>query len=62
MAMRAAIRGKSVPQIQAIPMAQLKRPVTKADFEMAIAKCRKTVTAADIRQFEEWNEKFGSSV
>uniref|UniRef100_A0A8D8LZH1 Katanin p60 ATPase-containing subunit A1 n=1 Tax=Cacopsylla melanoneura TaxID=428564 RepID=A0A8D8LZH1_9HEMI len=62
MSMRKAIKGKTVEQIKAIPMAVMKAPITKDDFNLAIKKCQKTVTEADIKKFEEWNEEYGSSV
>lgn len=62
MSMRRAIKGKSVEQIKAIPMSVLKKPISKQDFQEAIKKCQKTVTAADIKKFEDWNAMFGSSV
>ncbi|KAL1463058.1 hypothetical protein WDU94_014849 [Cyamophila willieti] len=62
MAMRKAIKGKTVDGIKAIPMSVMKAPITKEDFNQAIKKCQKTVTSADIKKFEEWNDIYGSSV
>lgn len=37
----------------------LEPPVTKRDFEEALASTRPTVNAADLRQYEEWTRDFG---
>ena len=37
----------------------LEPPVTKGDFEKALASTRPTVNAADIQQYEEWTMNFG---
>lgn len=36
------------------------RPIALVDFEEALTQVRASVSQADLRQYVDWNEKFGS--
>eukprot|EP01114_Cavostelium_apophysatum_P024673 TRINITY_DN9732_c0_g1_i1.p1 TRINITY_DN9732_c0_g1~~TRINITY_DN9732_c0_g1_i1.p1 ORF type:complete len:558 (+),score=143.37 TRINITY_DN9732_c0_g1_i1:106-1779(+) len=60
MAMRKRIFGLTAEQIRALSKEEMDLPVTKADFESALAKVNRSVGASDIKKHEEWRAEFGS--
>ena len=40
---------------------ELEMPATKEDFETAIAKISSSVSAEDIKKYEDWMKEFGSA-
>ncbi|XP_077291068.1 katanin p60 ATPase-containing subunit A-like 1 [Arctopsyche grandis] len=61
MAMRRKITGKTSEQIKRIRKEEIDLPVTLIDFQDAMTKCKKTVSANDVARYEGWMEDFGSS-
>lgn len=61
MAMRRKITGKTSEQIKRIRKEEIDLPVTLIDFQDAMTKCKKTVSANDVARYESWMEDFGSS-
>ncbi|TRY66037.1 hypothetical protein DNTS_025759 [Danionella cerebrum] len=60
MAMRRRIQGLSPEQIRALSKDELQMPVTMEDFEIALKKISKSVSAADLEKYESWMSEFGS--
>ena len=62
MAMRRLIEGKSPEEIKdlAKDKEKLELPTTNADFQDAIKKCSKSVSASDLEKYEKWMAEFGS--
>lgn len=60
MAMRRKICGRSPEEIKKIKKEDVDLPVTKRDFEEALARCRKSVSASDVAKYEAWMQEFGS--
>eukprot|EP00069_Balaena_mysticetus_P014289 bmy_08457T0 len=54
MAMRRRINGLSPEEIRALSKEELQMPVTKGDFELALKKIAKSVSAADLEKYEKW--------
>ncbi|MEE6472545.1 hypothetical protein FKM82_009647 [Ascaphus truei] len=61
MAMRRRIQGLTPEQIRALSKEELQMPVTMTDFELALKKVSKSVSAADLEKYEKWMTEFGSS-
>ncbi|XP_062830763.1 katanin p60 ATPase-containing subunit A-like 1 [Anolis carolinensis] len=61
MAMRRRINGLSPEEIRALSKEELLMPVTKGDFELALKKISKSVSAADLEKYEKWMSEFGSA-
>ncbi|KAK2112662.1 Katanin p60 ATPase-containing subunit A-like 1 [Saguinus oedipus] len=61
MAMRRRINGLSPEEIRALSKEELQMPVTKGDFELALKKIAKSVSAADLEKYEKWMVEFGSA-
>ncbi|KAJ3303010.1 Katanin p60 ATPase-containing subunit A1 [Kappamyces sp. JEL0829] len=61
MSMRKRIKGLTAEQIRNIPKHELEVPTTKEDFDLAISKIQSSVSAEDIRKYEEWMKEFGSA-
>ncbi|KAJ3346311.1 Katanin p60 ATPase-containing subunit A1 [Kappamyces sp. JEL0680] len=59
MSMRKRIKGLTAEQIRNIPKHELEVPTTKEDFDLAISKIQSSVSAEDIRKYEEWMKEFG---
>lgn len=60
MAMRRKITGRSPAEIKKIRREEVDLPVTGRDFEDAMVRTRKSVSASDIEKFEEWMAEYGS--
>ncbi|XP_030648916.1 katanin p60 ATPase-containing subunit A-like 1 [Chanos chanos] len=60
MAMRRRIQGLSPEEIRALSKDELQMPVTMEDFELALKKISKSVSAADLEKYESWMTEFGS--
>lgn len=60
MAMRRKILGKSPAEIKLIKREEVDLPVTAEDFREAISKTRKSVSEADVKNFENWMAEYGS--
>uniref|UniRef100_A0A672MB37 Katanin p60 ATPase-containing subunit A1 n=1 Tax=Sinocyclocheilus grahami TaxID=75366 RepID=A0A672MB37_SINGR len=60
MAMRRRIQGLSPEEIRALSKDELQMPVTMEDFELALKKISKSVSAADLEKYETWMSEFGS--
>lgn len=60
MAMRRKIVGKSPAEIKMIKREEVDLPVTSDDFRDAISKTRKSVSEADVKNFEKWMAEYGS--
>lgn len=60
MAMRRKIVGKTPAEIRLIKREEVDLPVTAEDFREAISKTRKSVSEADVKNFENWMAEYGS--
>lgn len=60
MAMRRKILGKSPAEIRMIKREEVDLPVTPEDFKDAICKTKKSVSEADVKNFENWMAEYGS--
>ncbi|KAM7536088.1 hypothetical protein Aperf_G00000102923 [Anoplocephala perfoliata] len=61
MSMRRAIEGLSVEEIKNLRTADLNLPTRMRDFEEAISRVSKSVSAADIEKYEKWMQEFGAT-
>ncbi|XP_065586244.1 katanin p60 ATPase-containing subunit A-like 1 isoform X1 [Cyrtonyx montezumae] len=61
MAMRRRINGLTPEEIRALSKEELQMPVTKGDFELALKKISRSVSAADLEKYEKWMAEFGSA-
>ncbi|TSL47561.1 Katanin p60 ATPase-containing subunit A1 [Bagarius yarrelli] len=60
MAMRRRIEGLTPEEIRNIPRDEMHLPTTMEDFEAALKKVSKSVSAADLEKYEKWIAEFGS--
>ena len=60
MSMRRRISGLKPDEIRNIPKEELCAPTTMEDFEKAAKNVSKTVSADDLKKYEEWMAEFGS--
>nr|XP_057928707.1 katanin p60 ATPase-containing subunit A1 [Doryrhamphus excisus] len=60
MAMRRRIEGLTPEEIRNISRDEMHMPTTMEDFEAALKKVSKSVSAADLEKYEKWIEEFGS--
>lgn len=60
MAMRRRIEGLTPEEIRNISRDEMHMPTTMEDFETALKKVSKSVSAADLEKYEKWIEEFGS--
>ncbi|XP_024146181.1 katanin p60 ATPase-containing subunit A1 isoform X2 [Oryzias melastigma] len=60
MAMRRIIEGLTPEEIRNISRDEMHMPTTMEDFESALKKVSKSVSAADLEKYEKWIEEFGS--
>ena len=60
MAMRRKITGLTPEQIRGLSKDELELPVSPEDFEEAIRKVNKSVSAEDLRKYKKWMDEFGS--
>lgn len=61
MSMRRKICGRSPAEIKRIRREDVDLPVTLLDFDEALGRCRKSVSAADIDRYLAWMEQYGST-
>lgn len=61
MSMRRAIQGKTPAEIRAMDKADMEQPTTAADIRESLARCNRSVGAADIEKYTTWMEEFGAS-
>lgn len=61
MSMRRRIEGLTPDDIKKLSKEELEMPVTKNDFDMAVKKVNKTVSASDIEKYTKWMSEFGST-
>ncbi|KAF4525081.1 hypothetical protein B566_EDAN015960 [Ephemera danica] len=61
MSMRRLISGKSADEIRSLKREEVEQPVTAEDFKEAVARCRRSVSAADSAKYQQWIDEFGSS-
>ncbi|CAL8315084.1 unnamed protein product [Merluccius merluccius] len=60
MAMRRRIEGLSPEEIRNISREELHMPTTMRDFEAALTKVSKSVSASDLEKYDKWIQEFGS--
>ncbi|KAM6991821.1 katanin p60 ATPase-containing subunit A1 isoform 2-T2 [Tautogolabrus adspersus] len=60
MAMRRRIEGLTPEEIRNISGDEMHMPTTMEDFESALKKVSKSVSAVDLEKYEKWIEEFGS--
>lgn len=61
MAMRRHIEGLAVEEIRKLSKEELDLPIKMKDFDQALRKVSKTVSAGDIKKYEDWIKEFGST-
>lgn len=61
MSMRRKIAGLSCEQIKALSKEELDLPVSAHDFDEAVRKVNKSVSAEDLVKYERWMNEFGST-
>uniref|UniRef100_A0AAY4AVU8 Katanin p60 ATPase-containing subunit A1 n=1 Tax=Denticeps clupeoides TaxID=299321 RepID=A0AAY4AVU8_9TELE len=60
MAMRRRIEGLTPEEIRNISRDEMHMPTTMEDFEVALKKVSKSVSAADLEKYQTWIDEFGS--
>ncbi|XP_037304500.1 katanin p60 ATPase-containing subunit A1 isoform X1 [Pungitius pungitius] len=60
MAMRRRIEGLTPEEIRNISRDEMHMPTTMEDFESALRKVSKSVSATDLEKYEKWIDEFGS--
>ncbi|XP_069091381.1 katanin p60 ATPase-containing subunit A1 [Pleurodeles waltl] len=60
MAMRRRIEGLTPEEIRNLSRDDMRMPTTMDDFEVALRKVSKSVSALDIEKYERWIDEFGS--
>lgn len=60
MSMRRKITGRSPAEIKQIRREEVDLPVTEQDFQDAVLRTRKSVSASDVAKFQKWMEEYGS--
>ncbi|XP_030373489.1 katanin p60 ATPase-containing subunit A1 isoform X4 [Scaptodrosophila lebanonensis] len=60
MAMRRQISGRTPEQIKQIRREDVDLPITLQDFQDAMQRTKKSVSADDVTRFEKWMEEYGS--
>ncbi|XP_054164016.1 katanin p60 ATPase-containing subunit A-like 1 [Oppia nitens] len=60
MSMRRRIAGLTPEQIRSLSKDELDLPVSPADFEEAIRKVNKSVSAEDLKKYDKWMAEYGS--
>ena len=61
MSMRRRIEGLTPEDIKKLSKEELEMPVTKSDFDLALKKVSKSVSAQDIEKYKKWMDEFGST-
>ena len=59
--MRRKIAGKTRDEIKNMTKDAMQEPVAMCDFEEALSKISRSVSAADIERHEKWFAEFGSA-
>lgn len=60
MGMRRKITGRTPSEIKKIRREEVDLPVTSQDFQEAMIRTRKSVSANDVARFEKWMNEYGS--
>lgn len=60
MSMRRKITGRTPSEIKQIRREEVDLPVTEEDFNEAMLRTKKSVSANDVTRFEKWMEEYGS--
>ena len=60
MAMRRLIKGRTPSEIKMIRREDVDLPVTAQDFQEAMQKTKRSVSANDIQRYEGWMDEYGS--
>jgi len=60
MAMRSFIKGKTPDEIKKLSQEQLDLPTSMEDFQTALKKVSKSVSAEDLAKYDKWMKDFGS--
>ena len=60
MPMRRQIFGRSPEEIRQIRREEIDLPITLQDFQDAMQRTKKSVSADDVLRFEKWMEEYGS--
>lgn len=60
MSMRRKITGRSPAEIKQIRREEVDLPVTEQDFQEAMRRTRKSVSASDVDRFQKWMDEYGS--
>lgn len=60
MSMRRKINGRTPAEIKQIRREEVDLPVTEQDFNEAMLRTRKSVSAIDVDKFQKWMEEYGS--
>jgi katanin p60 ATPase-containing subunit A1 len=61
MAMRKRIKGLTPEEIRNLSREEMDLPVTMQDFESAFSKISSSVSAEQIKKYEDWKKEFGSA-
>ena len=62
MSMRRRIKGLKPEEIKALPKEELENiPLTQQDFETSLKKIQSSVSASDLKKYEEWMAEYGSA-
>lgn len=61
MPFRRKISNLSVEEIAALTEDDLNLPLTQVDFDEALQKVSKSVSAADLEKYKQWMDEFGST-
>lgn len=60
MPMRRHIFGRTPEEIRQIRREEIDLPITLQDFQDAMQRTKKSVSADDVSRFEKWMEEYGS--
>lgn len=60
MSMRKRISGRTPSEIKRMKREEFDLPVTTTDFQEALSRCKKSVTASDVAKYEQWIQQYGS--
>ena len=61
MSMRQRIRGLTPDQIKKLTKDEVEVPCSHHDFQSAIKRIQSSVSAADIKRYEDWMSEYGST-
>jgi hypothetical protein len=59
MPLRRRIQGLTPDEIRNLPKEDLAQPALMSDFTAALQRIQSSVSASDIRRYEEWMKEFG---